>query len=440
MITSLLAATTLSFAAAPTTYALQGGEIRFEIEAPLDTISGASRGVSGTITLDPANVATAPAARIDVSLASFTTGIALRDEDLRDQFLETAKFTKATLIVEALERPSAAALTTAPLEAIASGTLNLHGNQRPVKIPLKMYLDGDKVTVAGDFVLPILDYGMKRPTRLIFKLGTDVKVSVRGTFKALPPSGDKAAPVVAAPTTDPVPPQVVVALEPKQPPPPPKFQFAEDTAEGRGERNYNNTKIGGKKNVISCKSCHSLHDERKGLGAPNSKTIKPNASMWNAAKRSTLWQGIATTPGHAADICARLFMLREEGLDPKVKGDLDAYLKAISPDPQPALDYDVLHLTRSSPVPDAQKGNADNGKKLVGVYCVECHDKGRIRPPLEVGLYEADFIVRRVRRQPGSDNLQMPPITVDRLTDSDLRDIVTYLADEKQRIFKRAKR
>src|SRR5688572_23828753 len=124
-----------SLAAAPTTYVLQSGEVRFEIEAPLDTISGASRGVTGTITMDPANVATAPAARIDVSLPSFTTGIVLRDEDLRDQFLETAKYSKATMVIDALERPSAAAISTAPLEAIASGTLNLHGNQRPIKVP-----------------------------------------------------------------------------------------------------------------------------------------------------------------------------------------------------------------------------------------------------------------------------------------------------------------
>ena len=434
-----------SLAAAPTTFTLTSGEVRFTIDAPLDTISGVTRGLAGSATFDPAAWATAPSAKIDVDLASFHTGIELRDEDLRDQFFETPKFAKATLAVNALERPSAQALAEgAPAEAFASGTLSLHGADKPVKIPLKATLEdgptGKRMVVTGDFTVPLLDFGIQRPKRLIFKLGTDVKVNVRAVFRA-PPAANASAPVVADADAS-VPPPPPIVARPIAVPPKPKWQFADTTPEGRGERAFVNAKIGGqddnRKNALTCKSCHSTADERKGI--VENGVIKPSSTLYGAAGRATLWQGIASSPGHAADICAKLFMLKDTGLDPAVKGDLDAYLKKLAPDPQPSLDFDAIHYTRRSGLTDADKGDPAKGKKAVEVYCKSCHAKGSVRPELEPGLYEADMIVRRVRRAPGADNQQMPLFSATRLPDGDLRDIVSYLVgDPKQRIFTRKK-
>ena len=61
-----------------------------------------------------------------------------------------------------------------------------------------------------------------------------------------------------------------------------------------------------------------------------------------------------------------------------------------------------------------------------------------MRPPLSVGLYEADYLVARVRWIAPHDAKQMPPVPLDRLTDSELRDIVTYLVGRPdERIFQR---
>src|ERR1043165_1884251 len=62
MIGSLVLATTLALPAAPTTFDLRSGEVTFEIEAPLDVISGVTRGISGTATFDPAPRGAAPSA------------------------------------------------------------------------------------------------------------------------------------------------------------------------------------------------------------------------------------------------------------------------------------------------------------------------------------------------------------------------------------------
>jgi hypothetical protein len=60
---------------------------------------------------------------------------------------------------------------------------------------------------------------------------------------------------------------------------------------------------------------------------------------------------------------------------------------------------------------------------------------------LAPGLYEPDWVVRRVRRLEGHQNKQMPPWTITRLPDSDLRDIVTYLTSNPKEpaVFNRKK-
>lgn len=429
--------------AEPTTYMLTSGEVKFEIEAPLDMIGAVSRGVTGSVTLDPKAWTTSPQAKIDIDLSSFRTGIELRDEDLRDQFFETSKFAKATLTLTALERASSPALVDGTVnEAIAVGTLSLHGVDKPVKIPLKVAPDpgGQRVVVNGEFVLPFLQHGIQRPKRLVFKLGSEVKVNVRAVFRAKAPAAPPLVATAEEAAANAPPPPPVVAL-PVVEKPKPKWQFADTTPEGRGERAFVTAKIGGEKNALSCKSCHSTADERKGQFEQPGNIVKPASTMWNAAGRATLWQGLAPSPGRAADICARLFMRRPDGLDAKVQGDLDAYVKKLATDQQPPLDYDVIHLSRRAPLVDAEKGDRARGKKLTETYCKSCHQKGAVRPELEPGLYEADMIASRVRRAPGSDNQQMPLFTVTKLPDSELRHIVSYLVgDEKTRIFQRKKR
>lgn len=435
-----LCALSWSAAAAPASYTLTSGQVQFAIDAPLDVIAGVSRGVTGSATIDAASWTVSPQAKVEVDLSSFRTGIDLRDEDLRDQFFQTAQFATATLTLSGLERASGPALVDGSVaEAIAVGTLSLHGIDKPVKIPLRVASDpsGERIVVTGDFVVPLLAHAMQRPQRLIFKLGTEVKVNLRAVFRR-----SSQVPAVAnaediAASAPPAPPVVALAVVEKAPKP--RWQFAETTPAGRGERAFVDAKVGGERNALSCRSCHSRADERKGIFEGG--VVKPSSSMWNAAGRATLWQGLAPTPGRAADICTRLFMLKADGLDATLQQDLGAYLATLSTDPQPALDHAVIHQSRRAPLADATGGDRARGKKLTEVYCRSCHQKGRVRPELEVGLYEADMLVKRVRRAAGGDNQQMPLFTVTKLPDSELRDIVSYLVgDEQARIFTRKKR
>jgi len=428
--------------AAPTNFLLTRpgqAEVRFSVEAPLDTIGGLAYGVLGAAQMDPESGATT--ARLVLDLNSFHTGLDLRDEDLRDQFFETSKFPNAVLELKQVEWAQKPAMGVSS-QGTAVFSLNLHGVTRPLAAPITARLgerDGHQaVNVRASFDIKLSDYNIQRPRRLFLKLGDTAHVTFDGTLLA----PDMPAP--AAATAEARLPEVKRALisvaQVPRKPAPPKFKFPADSINGKGERLFADKNLGGAGNALTCASCHAVTDERAGIY--EGKGVHPSHTLYDAAHRASLWQGLAPAPGKAASICNRLFMLSPQGLGPAQEAQLEAYLKTIAPDDAaPALNYDALALTRRTALAKATSGDPKAGKALVEKFCAGCHGKGRVRPELTVGLYEPDYLVQRIRWLPGRDSRQMPPMYLDRLVDSDLRNIVTYLAGEQsERIFKRKRK
>ena len=427
------------------------GRARFRVVAPLDAIEGTSAGLSGELRFDEASWAEGTG-KIRIALTGFTTGLSLRDEDLRDQFFAVDRFPEAVLTITRLERPSQGILVPGREgQADVVGTLSLHGKDQPVRIPIWVLLIDEAghrdLQVNGTFDVPFTEYGIPRPARLFLKLGTVAQVRFEATFRGAPPATPAVA--LAAPPSAPSaaasrPPKVELSVsvarrpdKPKTQPRPATWEFAFTSPEGRGERLFRDPAVGGEQNALACASCHSWRDERTGaldsLGHTSS-----SSSVWNSARRSTFWRGFAATPEEATDLCVRRFMLRPGGGDPTQLGDLAAYLRRISPDSAPPLDYRPLLLGRKTAIDRPTGGDGKRGAVLTERFCGRCHADGAMRPPLEVGLYEPDYLVARVRWIAPHDARQMPPMALDRLTDTELRDIVTYLVGRPdERIFER---
>jgi polyisoprenoid-binding protein YceI/mono/diheme cytochrome c family protein len=443
----------LGAAGEPRVWTLQkpSARARFTVEAPLDAIHGTSTGVSGTLTFSEEAWASG-VGRIRIDLTSFTTGLSLRDEDLRDQFFQVDKFPEATLILTGIERVTSAALTLdTDAQADAVGTLSLHGQTHPVRLPITVRLSEVSgvraLLVRGSFDVTMADYGISRPARLFLKLGTVAQVSFEGSFQAAAASSVSKAVAAGAPepskagsnsaALSPISLNVVVARRTKPAAHAPAWDFALTSPEGRGERLFRDPSVGSELNANSCSSCHSVRDERTGL-FDAAGHVKANASLWDSARRAMYWRGFAETLDQGIDICVRKFMLKPTGAAKEQLADLAAYLRRISPDVQPALDYSGLVLGRKTAIDRPTGGNAERGAVLTERYCNYCHAEGALRPPLTPGLYEADYLVKRVRWIPGHDAKQMPPMSMERLRDSELRDIVTYLVgDDATRIFHR---
>jgi mono/diheme cytochrome c family protein/polyisoprenoid-binding protein YceI len=421
-------------------------EMRFTVDAPLDEIVGTSRALVGSASFDPASGA--GKGRVAVDLKSFRTGLALRDEDLRDQFFQAGKYPQAVLTLDKLD-PAVAGLLTPGRSVLTdgSGTLSLHGTNRPVHIALKLQAgvqNGQTVLlVQGDFDVRFADYGIPRPKALFLKLGDHAHVELSLSFVGPPP--DPAAPAQAdapLPSATLFKPGVFVpvAHAPRgKKHAAPRFEFAETTPEGKGERLFSDPTVGARGNAVSCAACHSIADETAAGDANREGIVHPARSLFDSARRPTFWQGISPNAAAAGALCTRLFLLNPDGLTREHLAQIAAYLDKISPDDvAPALDYQALLLTRATGLKNPTQGDRKRGAQLEQRYCGSCHAATSVRPPLTPGLYEPDYLVKRVRWLDGKDNHQMPPISIDRLPDAELRDIVTYLAgDESKRIFQR---
>ncbi len=116
---------------------------------------------------------------ITVPLGNLTTGIGLRDQHMRDKYLEVPKFPATTLTVAkaALKVPASGQSTSGD----AQGTLTLHGQSHPVTFHYDTKGDGGGVTARGSFHINMNDFGITVPSYLgvTVKPGIDVTASFR---------------------------------------------------------------------------------------------------------------------------------------------------------------------------------------------------------------------------------------------------------------------
>lgn len=177
--------------AKPLHFHVQGGDgnnVEFTSNAPVEVMHGKTNQITGDIVLDdsfkfdtahPFNIFFA------VNLASIDTGIDLRNEHMRDNFLETEKYPKATYKATSIKmqgKPDLSKPQTVKL--VSSGEFSLHGVTQKKTIPLTVdYKPAAgktpaRVRVTGKFPVPLADYHIKRPEAVLVKLADTVFVDV----------------------------------------------------------------------------------------------------------------------------------------------------------------------------------------------------------------------------------------------------------------------
>jgi polyisoprenoid-binding protein YceI len=109
---------------------------------------------------------------ISVALAKLTTGINLRDQHMREKYLEVPKFPVTTLTIArgSLTLPTDGHKT----EGDVQGTLSLHGQTRPISVHYDITSQGGALVSHGKFRIDMNAFGITVPTYL----GVTVKPSV----------------------------------------------------------------------------------------------------------------------------------------------------------------------------------------------------------------------------------------------------------------------
>lgn len=144
--------------------------VQFHLDAPLESISGQSTGITGDVTFDPANVA-ATTGKITIDAKTLTVGNGMmKDHMLSAGWIDAAKFPEITFELTALQNVKT---TDAKSTADASGKLTLHGVTKEITVPVSLsYLEGklgsrvkgangDLLVVRTNFSINRSDYGIK---------------------------------------------------------------------------------------------------------------------------------------------------------------------------------------------------------------------------------------------------------------------------------------
>jgi len=154
--------------------------------APVELIEGHTDKLKGSISLaEDLNFNKDFSAEFAVDLASIDTGIALRNEHMRDNFLQTAKFPEAVFKVSKVTGDQEAFAQGKPVSVIADGSVTIHGvtleQKIPITVTLKRKNSKSSLKFTGKFPVKLEDYKIQRPEVVFQKLADTVFVTVSAT-------------------------------------------------------------------------------------------------------------------------------------------------------------------------------------------------------------------------------------------------------------------
>lgn len=136
----------------------------FEGRANMGGVRGEARQVEGWAeTTDTLSFRDAEGA-VEIHVASFRTGIRLRDRHLRDE-MDADSFPVIRFSLHRIEAP-VAATAAAARQVTLYGTLTIKRTTREVAIPARLTEGDEGVDLVGELPLRLTEYGIEPPVRL----------------------------------------------------------------------------------------------------------------------------------------------------------------------------------------------------------------------------------------------------------------------------------
>ena len=149
--------------------------VEFHAADTYDEFDGRTSKVTGTIVADPAKPS---AARVDVTinLDSLDTGIALRNREMRQRYLETPKWPNGTFKSIDVEGPAAIAINQ-PADLRITGDLTIHNVTKRVTLPVRVVLIPDgRVHITTQFNVHMPDFGISVPSNILVTVDNNIPV------------------------------------------------------------------------------------------------------------------------------------------------------------------------------------------------------------------------------------------------------------------------
>lgn len=139
--------------------------VGFDAKSTLHDFSGVTQKVEGELQVDLAQPGTSPSGKIEVDASSLDTGLADRDEGMRD-LLKSKDHGKLVFEWTAFE-PEKVDVAAQKVTGKARGNLTLAGKSREVTMPVTVSVDASKrVGIEGELTILLTDFGIEPPSQL----------------------------------------------------------------------------------------------------------------------------------------------------------------------------------------------------------------------------------------------------------------------------------
>jgi len=118
--------------------------------------------------------------RLTMDASSYSSNFGLRDEDVRDNYLEVKEYPLITFTSTGVEQIRDFKLIGGTWQFTIKGILELHGIKRAISVPVKLTYREGKITAEGSTKILLKDFNLAVPTLLFrFRSGDQVEVRFR---------------------------------------------------------------------------------------------------------------------------------------------------------------------------------------------------------------------------------------------------------------------
>ncbi len=159
------------------TYTGEQGYVEFVSKAPLHTFKGTSNQLHGLIDPDRNLL------DFYVDLNTLDTGIARRDRDMRNTYLETEKYPFAEFtgeITEGLENISSEKFEA---EVTAKGLFTMRDIDKEMVVEGTITGSGESLTLEGTWTILLKDFDIERPGVLFYELAEEQTINIKIDLK-----------------------------------------------------------------------------------------------------------------------------------------------------------------------------------------------------------------------------------------------------------------
>ncbi len=149
--------------------------VMFEARYPLGDFAGTTEKVTGEFRINPDNVTRGVSGSVTVHPADLKTGIEGRDRDLR-KALETEKYPEIRFTVEEVQASFPSLAERADIAVTIKGVMVIRRVERPMTWTGRARIDEGKLWVRGEAELKLTDFGITPPRKFFLAVGDGVRL------------------------------------------------------------------------------------------------------------------------------------------------------------------------------------------------------------------------------------------------------------------------